>query len=118
MWAALKRLSLGISLIALTSTILILSDVQWRNPEARKMARIAILQHANSPVLDDGVAGMIEALERAGFRSGTTAVIDRYNATGDIAIGNAIATQITNGEYDLVLTSSTPSMQAVARANR
>ena len=35
-----------------------------------------------------------------------------------MAIGNAIATQITNGEYDLVLTSGTPSMQAVARANR
>ena len=118
MWAPLKRLSLGISLIALTSTVLVLSDVHRRNPEARKIARIAILQHANSPVLDDGVAGMIQALEQAGFRNGSTAVIDKYNATGDMAIGNAIATQITTGEYDLVLTSSTPSMQAVARANR
>jgi putative ABC transport system substrate-binding protein len=118
MRAALKRLSLGISLIALTSTVLVLSDTKGRHSGARKIARIAILQHANSPVLDDGVAGMIEALDRAGFRHGTTAVIDKYNATGDMAIGNAIATQITNGEYDLVLTSSTPSMQAVARANR
>ena len=118
MWVPLTRLSLGISLIALTSTVLVLSDVDRRNPEARKIARIAILQHANSPVLDDGVAGMIQALEQAGFRNGSTAVIDKYNATGDMAIGNAIATQITNGEYDLVLTSSTPSMQAVARANR
>ena len=118
MWVPLTRLSLGISLIALTSTVLVLSDVDRRNPEARKIARIAILQHANSPVLDDGVAGMIQALEQAGFRNGSTAVINKYNATGDMAIGNAIATQITNGEYDLVLTSSTPSMQAVARANR
>jgi putative ABC transport system substrate-binding protein len=35
-----------------------------------------------------------------------------------MAVGNAIATQITNSQYDLVLTSSTPSMQAVAQANR
>ena len=118
MRAALKRLSLGISLIAVTSTVLVLSDANQRRSGRGNIARIAILQHANSPVLDDGVAGMIEALERAGFRNGATAVIDKYNATGDMAIGNAIATQITNGEYDLVLTSSTPSMQAVARANR
>ena len=35
-----------------------------------------------------------------------------------MAVGNAIARQIVNGDYDLVLTSSTPSMQAVANANR
>ena len=35
-----------------------------------------------------------------------------------MAVGNAIASQIVNGDYDLVLTSSTPSMQAVANANR
>jgi len=117
-WPTLKRLSLGISLIVITSTVLLLSDVNRLHSGARKITRIAILQHASSPVLDDGVAGMIEALETAGFRNGGTASIDRYNAEGDMAVGNAIATQITNGQYDLVLTSSTPSMQAVARANR
>jgi putative ABC transport system substrate-binding protein len=114
----LKRLSLGISLIALASTVLLLSDVSGPDSRIRKIKRVAILQHASSPVLDEGVAGMIEALEHAGFRNGTTAAIDRYNAEGDMAVGSAIATQITNGEYDLVLTSSTPSMQAVAQANR
>jgi putative ABC transport system substrate-binding protein len=114
----LKRLSLGISLIVITSAVLLLSDVNRRESGPRKITRIAILQHASSPVLDDGVAGMIEALEQAGFRNDSTAEIDRYNAEGDIAVGNAIATQIINGAYDLVLTSSTPSMQAVAQANR
>ena len=118
MWSTLKRLSLGLSLIVIASTVLLLSDVGQRQSGARKIARIAILQHASSPVLDDGVAGMIKALEEAGFRNGATASIDRYNAEGDMAVGNAIATQITNGQYDLVLTSSTPSMQAVAQANR
>ena len=35
-----------------------------------------------------------------------------------MATGNAIARQVTTGEFDLVLTTSTPSMQAVANANR
>jgi putative ABC transport system substrate-binding protein len=117
-WPTLKRLSLGISLIVLTSTILLLSDASGRDSGARRIRRVAILQHTSSPVLDDGVAGMIEALENAGFRNGTTAVIDRYNAEGDMAVGNAIATQVVNNQYDVVLTSSTPSMQAVAQANR
>lgn len=118
MWATVKRLSLGLSLIVLASTALLLSDMSRRESGAARMPRIAILQHASSPVLDDGVAGMIAALDEAGFRHGETAAIDRYNAEGDMAVGNAIATQITNNDYDLVLTSSTPSMQAVARANR
>ena len=32
--------------------------------------------------------------------------------------GIAIAKQVTGGDYDLVITSSTPSMQAVANNNR
>ena len=40
------------------------------------------------------------------------------NAQGDMPTGIAIARQVTAGNYDLVITSSTPSMQAVANTNR
>jgi ABC-type uncharacterized transport system substrate-binding protein len=79
---------------------------------------VAIVQHASTPVLDAGVAGMIEGLAEAGFKDGGTIALRTYNAQGDLATGNAIAKQVTTGEFDLVLTSSTPSMQAVANANR
>ena len=118
MWLTFKRLALGISLIVLTSGVLLLSDLGRQTPARRSIARIAILQHASSPVLDDGITGMIQGLAEHGFTKGTTAVIDRYNAEADMAVGNAIARQIVSGDYDLVLTSSTPSMQAVANANR
>ena len=118
MLLTLKRLALGISLIVLTSVVLLLSDLGRRTPARRSIVRIAILQHASSPVLDDGITGMIQGLAEHGFTHGTTAAIDRYNAEADMAIGNAIAQQIVNGDYDLVLTSSTPSMQAVANANQ
>jgi putative ABC transport system substrate-binding protein len=118
MWLTFKRLALGISLIVLTSVVLLLSDLGHRTPARRSIPRIAILQHASSPVLDDGITGMIQGLAEHGFTHGTTAAIDRYNAQADMAVGNAIARQILNGDYDLVLTSSTPSMQAVANANK
>ena len=118
MWSAFKRLALGVSLILLTSAVLLISDLGRRTPAHRSIAKIAILQHASSPVLDDGIAGMLRGLAEYGFTDGTTASIERYNAEADMAVGNAIASQIVHGDYDLVLTSSTPSMQAVANANQ
>jgi ABC-type uncharacterized transport system substrate-binding protein len=118
MWSGFKRLALGISLIVLTSAVLMISDLDRRTPARRSIVKIAILQHVSSSVLDDGVAGMMQGLTEHGFTNGTTATIDRYNAEADMAVGNAIASQIVHGDYDLVLTSSTPSMQAVANANQ
>jgi hypothetical protein len=66
MWATLRRLLLSISLIAITSTVLLLSDLERRPAGAQRVRRIAILQHASSPVLDEGVAGMLDALATAG----------------------------------------------------
>ncbi len=118
MWFAFKRLALGIFLIVVTSGVLLVSDLGRRTPARRSIVKIAILQHASSPVLDDGITGMIQGLAEHGFSDGTTATIERFNAEADMAVSNAIATQIVNGDYDLVLTSSTPSMQAVANANQ
>lgn len=112
----LRRLLLGIVLIALASGVLL-----WTDPgsgRTRGKPRIAILQHASTPVLDEGVRGMIDGLADKGYRDGDTASIRRFNAEGDITTANSIAQEIVNGPYDLVLTSSTPSMQALANANR
>ena len=118
MWFAFQRLALGITLIVLTSAVLLFSDLGRRTSARGSVVKIAILQHASSPVLDDGITGMLQGLAEHGFAEGTAASIQRFNAEADMAVGNAIASQIVNGEYDLVLTSSTPSMQAVANANR
>ena len=119
-WYAVKRLSLGLALIVLASAVLLVSDCDRRTTRAatRQVFRVAIVQHASTPVLDEGVQGMIEGLAAAGFRDGERLRIQTYNAQGDLAAGNAIAKQVTTGEFDLILTSSTPSMQAVANANR
>jgi ABC-type uncharacterized transport system substrate-binding protein len=117
MWFVVKRLSRGLLLIAAASGILLASDVR-RSSEQGHKPRIAILQHASTATLDDGVHGMIEGLAETGYRDGDTAVITLYNAEGEAAMANMIAQKITNGSYDLVVTSSTPSLQAVANVNR
>jgi ABC-type uncharacterized transport system substrate-binding protein len=114
----LRRLSLGFALIALASAILLFSDRGRRVASESPVFRVAILQHANTVVLDDGLRGTLDALGERGFRDGERLKIDRFNAQGDMPTGIAIARQITGGNYDLVITSSTPSMQAVANNNR
>ena len=117
MFQVVKRLGLGIGLIALASAILLLTDVEQRRASASTVLRVAILQHANTPVLDDGLEGTLAALAERGYRDGERLKIDRFNAQGDMPTGIAIARQLTAGGYDLVITSSTPSLQAVANHN-
>jgi ABC-type uncharacterized transport system substrate-binding protein len=118
-WQTLRHLALGLTLIAAASALLLFSDRGRRTDAATgRQLRVAIVQHASTPVLDAGVSGLIQGLAEQGFRDGDAIAITTYNAQGDLAVGNTIARQVTSGEFDLVLTSSTPSMQAVANANR
>lgn len=114
----LKRCVPGFVLIALASSVLLFSDWDQRISKRGGVRRVAVFQHASQPLLDDGVAGILDGLSSAGFADGKNIVIRRFNAENDIAASNAIAKQITGGEYELVLTSSTLSMQAAANANR
>ena len=118
---AVKRLALGIVLIASASAILLLSDRGRRASDTSAPSpvhRIAIVQHANTPVLDEGVRGVLDGLAERGFHDGEQIEVQHFNAQGDMPTGIAIARQVTSGDFDLVITSSTPSMQAVANNNR
>jgi len=115
---ALKRLWLGLALIALASAVLLVSDSRLAGSRGSSTTRVALLQHANSFVLDEGIRGTLDALAERGFRDGGRIRLERFNAQGDMATGIAIARQVTGGDYDVVITSSTPSMQAVANNNR
>ena len=116
--ASLKRCLLGIVLIALACAALLVSDWNQRTGAAGAVRKIAIFQHASQPLLDDGVAGILDGLAGAGFIDGKNVAITRFNAENDMATANAIARQITSGEFELVITASTLSLQAVANANR
>jgi putative tryptophan/tyrosine transport system substrate-binding protein len=102
-------------LLAGGSALLLLTDSATTQ---RSLPAVAVLQQVSTSVLDDAVRGMVDGLAEKGFVDGRTVTIRRFNAEGDVSQANAIAQEIANGGFDLGLTSSTPSLQALATANK
>jgi len=106
--------------IALASAILLLSDLPRtpRNETSERKYRVALLQIASQPILEDGAAGVVAGLQERGFVEGRNLQLARFNAEGDMATANAMAQELAGGRYDLVVTLSTACLQAMANANQ
>jgi ABC-type uncharacterized transport system substrate-binding protein len=111
---ALRRAVPSLALLVGGSLLLLATD---RAGSTRTLKAIGVLQQTSSVVLDDAVRGMLDGLAERGWKDGQTCTIRRYNAEGDVVQANAIAREIAGGPFDLGLTSSTPSLQALANAN-
>jgi ABC-type uncharacterized transport system substrate-binding protein len=124
MLAVLKKIALGLAMILASAAILLYSDLDSRKANADNGAssarplKVAIVQQTSIPALDDGLAGAIEALKERGYVDGGRMALRQYNAQGDITTGNAIAKEVTSGDFDLIFSLSTVSLQTVANANR
>ncbi|MFZ4681116.1 MAG: ABC transporter substrate-binding protein [Terrimicrobiaceae bacterium] len=123
MLEASRRLALGVFLIAAAAALLLLSDLGSRiqaenKPSGDQIIRAAVLQHASQSILDQGRDGILAGLAERGWKEGQNLTIKRFNAEGDVTVGQAIAREMVNGGNDLLLTISTPSLQAVANANK
>jgi putative tryptophan/tyrosine transport system substrate-binding protein len=113
-----RHLWLGLALIAAAAGVLLFSDWNQRQAANGSLKRVAILQHASQAALDEGIEGILDALAEHGFVDGKTIALQRFNAENDLPTANAIARELVNGGYDLVITASTLSMQTVANANQ
>jgi len=121
MIAALKKLALGLCLIAGAAAVLLYSDLDSRRVEVHsqgRVLRVAMVQQISIPALDDGLTGAMAALKDRGYVDGGRMVLSRYNAQGDISTGNAIAKEVTSSNFDLIVSVSTVSLQTIANANR
>ncbi len=116
MLLAIKKLAPGLGLIVAASALLLATDA--RRAAAGGMPRVAVLQHTSIAPLDEGVRGIVEGLGRKGYHDGETVRLAFYNPQGEMATANAIAREITDGSFRLVITTSTLSLQTVANANR
>jgi ABC-type uncharacterized transport system substrate-binding protein len=115
---AIKRLSLGIVLIVLAAAILLISDRNQRKTAAGRLPHVAVFQLASASPHDESVRGIDDSLRQAGYLDGQNIRISHFNALGDMTTANAIAKQVTDGNYDMVVTVTTPLLQAVANNNK
>jgi ABC-type uncharacterized transport system substrate-binding protein len=117
----LRKLILGLTLIVGAVAVLLYSDLGSRRAEVHsknRVMRVAIVQQISIPALDDGMAGALDALKSRGYSDGGRMALRKYNAEGDVSTANAIAKNVTSGDFDLILSFSTVSLQTVANANR
>ena len=118
MWHAVKRVAPGLLLIALTATILLVADRAARTPVSSPVPNIAILKFVSHPSLDDVEHGILAGLEQRGFVVDKTIHVRVLNAEGDMTTANSMARAIVDGNYALVVTITTPCLQAMANANK
>jgi len=121
MIAVLKKLALGLGLIAGAAAVLLYSDLDSRRVEVQskdRIMRVAVVQQMSIPALDDGLTGVLVGLKDRGYLDGGRMILSKYNAHGDISTANAIAKEVTSSNFDLVLSLSTVSLQTIANANR
>ena len=119
-----QRVVLSLILLGAGALTLLLSDLHSRNRQAGAAGgplaptRVALLKHASNLLLDDVEQGVLDQLAAAGYRDGDRIRLDRFCAEGDLPTANAIARQVTDGSYRMVITISTLSLQFLANANR
>ena len=124
MKSVLKKIALGLALIAISAAILLYSDIDARQTSAASQGdpsralKVALVQISSVPTLDDGVNGILEEMQHRGYADGGRITLRRYNAEGDISVANAIAKTVTSGDADLILSVSTISLQTIANANK
>jgi putative ABC transport system substrate-binding protein len=122
-WTALKRLALGLGLIALFSSILLLTDLGHRKiasvafakdrAEAAATGRsvkAAIVYFARDVGTDQCVQGLIDGLKASGFDEGKNLEIRRTDAQGEMINIPAILQNYDSSDVDLIMTISTPCL--------
>jgi len=127
MLETIKRLGLGLILIAVAAGVLLYADRGARHRARRaagaafpagKIVRVALIQHASLPVFEEGSSGLLESLTARGYVDGGRIQLRHFNAEADIGTANAIAREVTSGNYDLLISLSTVSLQTIANANK
>src|ERR1700751_1359676 len=92
-WAALKRLAMGVGLIALFSAILLLSDLGHRKTASAaslaagatgRVVKAAIVYFARDVGTDQCVQGLIDGLRASGFDEGKNLEVRRADAQGEM----------------------------------
>src|SRR5271165_5248289 len=124
-WAAMKKLGLGFGLVALLSTILLLTDLGHRKSTSRtplaarpqaasggQKFKVALVYLAPSLATDLCVQGLLDGLRAGGITEEKNLELVRGDAQGDMINIPAILQNYDNADVDLIMTVSTPCLTA------
>jgi ABC-type uncharacterized transport system substrate-binding protein len=118
---ALRRIALGLAVVAAASAILLLSDLQHRERAARKALaakrvwKIFFVQYNDVIDVKDAESGVLEGLRESGLENGRDYEVKILNAQGDMATVSALVDAAVTDGADLLITFSTPTLQAALR---
>ncbi len=124
MWASIKRLSLGLGLIAAAAAVLLWSDTGHRRPRTDAGAtrsspwKIDILEFVDVPDSEDAQRGVRDGLKQSGLAEGGDYTLTVRNAQGDMPTLTALADAALSSGADLLVTLSTPTLQATLQRAR
>jgi ABC-type uncharacterized transport system substrate-binding protein len=114
---SLSRLWLAASLIVLASAALLLTDGERpRGASGRvRMPKVALATYSETPVLEEVIDGFRRGLAETGLVEGRDYTTAYRNAQGDIATLHAVFDEFNGDGSDLVVSISTPALQAALR---
>jgi ABC-type uncharacterized transport system substrate-binding protein len=118
---AFRRVALGLIVVIAASAILLLSDLQHRRPagSVRKSAthlwKIYFVQLADVSDVEDAARGVMAGLLESGLVQGRDFEVTTLNAHGDMATVSALIDAALTGGADMIITFSTPTLQAALR---
>jgi ABC-type uncharacterized transport system substrate-binding protein len=118
---AIRRVALGIAVVVAASGILLVSDLQSRDrsDRAAKAAshkwKIYFVQYIDTIDVEDATKGVMDGLRESGLRDGHDFEVKILNAQGDMATVSALIDAAVTGGADMLITFSTPTLQAALR---
>lgn len=118
---AIRRIALGLAVVAAASVILLLSDLQHRERAAlktlakKRVWKIYFVQYNDVIDVKDAEKGVLEGLRESGLENGRDYEVKILNAQGDMATVSALIDAAITGGADLLITFSTPTLQAALR---
>src|SRR5262249_21546273 len=130
---AVTPLATGLGAIALAALVLLLSDLDSRSvdqpvqgsagkgprtDQPHKKWRVRVLENVNIPDCEEAEKGVLDALRESGLAEDADYEIRVTNAQGDMAALNGLVDAALTDRADLIITLSTPTLQAALRRAR
>src|SRR5215471_3956127 len=123
MFFVIRRISLGLILIALTSGALLISDLGNRkgrsaNHGTGKKWKVTVVEFNNAAEVEETEHGVRIGLKESGLVEGRDYDIAVLNAQGDMAtVSTLIDAAVTNGS-DMLIALSSPTLQAAVKRSQ